>query len=97
MKRKLTLGKIIWFLIVAYLCIGLVYSLAGYAQDVIAAKAIVFSPLIAIPFDMVGWPLSMRGDYVNGYLDMQFFATLAAILIALILFLRLLFRKPKVS
>lgn len=97
MKRKLTLGKIIWFLIVAYVCIGLVYSLAGYAQDVIAAKAIVFSPLIAIPLDIVGWPFNTRGDYVNGFLDLQFFATLGAILIAFILFLRLLFRKPKAS
>jgi len=80
MKRKVTFGKIIWFIIIAYLAIGLVYFLAG-------------SPLIAIPFDMVGWPWSMWGDYTNGFLDIQFFATAAAILIALILFLRMIFRK----
>lgn len=97
MKRKVTFGKIILFIILAYLCIGLVYSLAGYAQDVMDAKAVVFSPLVAIPFDMVGWPLSMRGDYINGFLDMQFFVTAGAILIAFILFLRLLFRKPKAA
>ena len=93
MKRKLTFGRIVWFIIIAYLLIGLVYSLAGYAQDVIAARAVVFSPLVAIPFDMVGWPWSMWGDYTNGFLDIQFFATAAAILIALILFLRMIFRK----
>ncbi len=95
MKRKVTFGKIIWFIIIAYLLIGLVYSLAGYAQDVIAARAVVFSPLVAIPFDMVGWPWSMWGDYTNGFLDAQFFATAAAILLAFILFLRMIFRKSK--
>jgi len=97
MKRKVTFGKVVWFIIIAYLLIGLVYSLAGYVQNVISAKEIVFSPLIAIPLDMVGWPYSMSGDYVNGFLDIQFFVTLAAILIAFILFLRLLFRKPKAT
>ena len=93
MKRKVTFGKIIWFIVIAYLAIGLVYFLAGYIQDLIAARAIVFSLLVAIPFDMVGWPWSMWGDYTNGFLDIQFFATAAAILIALILFLRMIFRK----
>ncbi len=97
MKCKVTFGKVVWFIIIAYLLIGLVYSVAGYVQDVVAANEIVFSPLIAIPFDMIGWPFSMRGDYVNGFLDIQFFVTLAAILIAFILFLRLLFRKPKAT
>lgn len=97
MKRKVTFGKIFWFIVISYLLIGLVYFLAGYIQDIIAAKEIVFSPLIAIPLDMVGWPWSMWGDYINGFLDMQFFVTLAAILIAFFLFLRLLFRKPKAS
>ena len=95
MKRKVTFGKILLFIIIAYLCIGLVYSLAGYVQHVIDAKPVVFSLLVGIPLDMVGWPLSMRGDYINGFLDMQFLVTAAAILIAFILFLRLLFRKPK--
>lgn len=93
MKRKLTFGKVVWFIIIAYLLIGLVYFLAGYIQDLVGAKEIVFSPLIAVPFDMVGWPWSMRGDYTNGFLDAQFFATSAAILIAFILFLRMIFRK----
>jgi len=92
MKRKINFGKIFFFIIVAYLCIGLVYSLAGYAQNVIDAKAVVFSPLIGIPLDMLGWPLSLRGDYINAFLDMQFFVTLAAILLAFILFLRMVFR-----
>lgn len=95
MKRKVTFGKIIWFLIIAYLCIGLVYSLAGYAQDMLAGKTIVYPLLVSIPFDMIGWLLSIWGDYINGFLDLQFFVTLAAILIAFILFLRMLFRKPK--
>ena len=98
MKRKINFGKIFFFIIVAYLCIGLVYSLAGYAQNVIDAKAVVFSPLIGIPLDMLGWPLSLRGDYINAFLDMQFFVTLAAILLAFILFLRMVFRgKSKID
>jgi hypothetical protein len=95
MKRKVTFGKVLLFLIIAYLLIGLVYSLSGYIMDVFNARELVFSPLIAIPLDMVGWPWSMWGDYTNGFLDMQFSATLAAILLAFILFLRMLFRKPK--
>ena len=75
----------------------LVSHLPGGNSVIQCAKAVVFSPLVAIPFDMVGWPLSMRGDYINGFLDMQFFVTAGAILIAFILFLRLLFRKPKAA
>ena len=89
MKRKINFGKILFFIIIAYLCIGLVYSLTGLAQNVIDSKAVVFSPLVAIPFEMVGWPFDLRGDYINGFLDMQFFVTLAAILLAFILFLRM--------
>ena len=94
MKRKVTFGKIVWFIIIAYLCIGLVYSLSGYIQHAINGKSETFSPLIGIPLDMLGWPFNMRGDYINGFLDLQFFVTLAAFVLAFILFLRLLFHKP---
>ncbi len=91
MKCKINVGKILFFIIAAYLCIGLVYSLTGLAQNVIDSKAVVFSPFVAIPFETVGWPFDLRGDYINGFLDMQFFVTLAAILLAFILFLRMVF------
>ena len=97
MKRKLTFGKVVWFIIIAYLLIGLVYSLTEYIMDVINAREIVFSLLVSIPLDMVGWPWNMRADYINGFLDVQFFVTAAAILIAFILFLRMLFRKREAA
>ena len=96
MKQKVTFGKIVLFIIIAYLIIGLIYSLTGYALDLIAAKPIVFSPLVGIPLDMIGWPWNLRGDYINGYFDVQFFVTLAAIFLTLIFFFRMLFRKRSV-
>lgn len=97
MKRRLTFGKIVRFIILAWLLIGLVYSLAGYIPAWIAGETPTYSPTLGIPMDVVGWPWAMRGDYLNGSLDMQFFLTLAALFLALILFLRMLFRKPKVE
>ncbi len=96
MKRKVTFGRIVFFIIIAYLIIGLINSLTGYAIDLIAAKPIVFSPLVGIPLDMIGLPWSFRGDYIKGFLDVQFFVTLAAILLTLILFFRMLFQKRSV-
>jgi len=93
MKRKVTFGRLLLFFIKAYILIGLVYALSGYVRDLIAKKVPVFSPLIAIPLDTLGWPWNMRGAYLNGFMDAQFFVTLAAILIALILFLRMVFIK----
>ena len=93
MKRKVTFGRLLLFFIKAYFLIGLVYAFSGYAKDLIAKRIPVFSPLIGIPLDTLGWPWNMRGAYLNGFLDAQFFVTLAAILIALILFLRMLFIK----
>lgn len=96
MKRKVTFAKTVFFIIISYLIIGLIYSLTGYTIDLIAAKPFVFSPLVGIPLDMIGWPWSLRGDYIKGFLDVQFFVTLAAILLTLILFFRMLFRKRSV-
>jgi hypothetical protein len=93
MKKKLTFGKVIWFIIIAYLLIGLVFSLAGIAQRAIAGKGETFSPLVGIPLDMIGWPLNMKAAYMNGIYEIQFFATLAAMLIAFIWFIVMLFRK----
>ena len=95
MKRKLTFGSIVRFIILAWLLIGLVYSLADYIPTWLAAETPLLSALLGIPMDIVGWPWAMWADYGSGELDLQFFATLAAILIALVLFLRILFRKPK--
>ena len=96
MKRKITFGKIVFFIVIAYLIIGLIYSLTGYAIDLIAAKPFVFSPLVGIPLDMIGWPWNLWGNLTNGFLDLQFFVTLAAILLTLILFFRMLFQKRSV-
>lgn len=93
MKKKLTFGKIIRFIIIAYFLIGLVYSLAGLAQFAIAGKGETFSPLVGIPLDMIGWPLNMKAAYLNGIYGIQFFSTLAAMLIAFIWFIVMLFRK----
>ena len=93
MKKKLTFGKVIWFIIIAYLLIGLVFSLTGIAQRAIAGKGETFSPLVGIPLDMIGWPLNMKAAYLNGIYGIQFFSTLAAMLIATILFFIMLFRK----
>ena len=95
MEHKATFGKILLFFIISYLGIGLVYSLSGYIQLAIDDKSVTFSPLIGIPLDLLGWPLNMRADYIHGFQDLQFFITFATILIAFILFLRFLFRKPK--
>lgn len=97
MKKKLTFGKVIRFIIIAYFLIGLVYSLASIAQFAITGNGETFSPLVGIPLDMIGWPLRLQTDYVEGFLGIPFFASLAAILLAFILFLRLLFSKKTVS
>ena len=93
MKKKLTFGIVIWFIIIAYLLIGLVLSLAGISQRAIAGKGETFSPLVGITLDMIGWPLNMKAAYMNGIFGIQFFSTLAAKLIAFILFIVMLFRK----
>ena len=96
MKRKVTFAKTVFFIIISYLIIGLIYSLTGYTIDLIAAKPFVFSPLVGIPLDMIGWTWNLWGNLTNGFLDLQFFVTLAAILLTLILFFRMLFRKRSV-
>ncbi|MEL7626586.1 MAG: hypothetical protein AAGU15_06985 [Anaerolineaceae bacterium] len=93
MKRTLTFGKVLLFIIIAYLLIGLIYSLTGYLMDLLNEREFVFSPLVAIPFDMVGWPWRMVKDYTEGFLGMPFVVTAVAALIAFILFLRMIFRK----
>lgn len=93
MKRTLTFGKVLLFIIIAYLLIGLIYSLTGYLMDLLNEREFVFSPLVAIPFDMVGWPWRMLKDYNEGFLGVPFVVTAVAALIAFILFLRMIFRK----
>lgn len=46
----------------AYCVTGLLYSAAGYLHRAIVGKGEVFSPLIGVPMDVVGWPWMVYAD-----------------------------------
>lgn len=48
--------------ILAYLAAGLVYSVAGYIHRGIIGRQEVFSPLLGIPMDVIGWPQMVYAD-----------------------------------
>lgn len=49
-------------IIVFYFVTGIVYSVAGYIHRSIIGKQEVFSPLIGIPMDVIGWPEMVYAD-----------------------------------
>ena len=57
--------RILIYLVITYVLTGLTFSIAGYIYRYIIGKEEVFSPLIGVPLDIVGWPLSFYGDVVN--------------------------------
>ncbi|MGI6258907.1 MAG: hypothetical protein ACOYKC_03520 [Anaerolineaceae bacterium] len=95
MKKGPTFGKIFFFIVTAWLLIGLVYAAGDYIPKYLAGERPVFHPLIGVPLLMVGWPWNMYADLIHGFYDLPFFLTLGAVLIALILFLFMLFHRPK--
>ncbi|TZE82538.1 hypothetical protein [Calorimonas adulescens] len=57
-----TLKQFIKRIILAYFVTGMVYSLTGYIHRSITGKQEVFSPLIGIPMDVIGWPWMVYAD-----------------------------------
>lgn len=48
--------------ILTYFVTGMVYSLTGYVHRAVTGKQEVFSPLIGIPVDVIGWPWMVYAD-----------------------------------
>ena len=95
MKKGPTFGKIFFFIVTAWLLIGLVYAAGDYIPKYLAGETSVFHPLIGVPLLLVGWPWNLYADFIHGFYDLSFFMALGAVLIALILFLCMLFIRPK--
>ncbi len=53
-----------YFLII-YCFIGLIYTVSGYAYRSWIGKEEVFSPLIAVPMDVIFWPSMLYADIKN--------------------------------
>jgi len=95
MKKGPTFGKMFFFIVTAWLLIGLVYASAEYIPIYLKSENPVFHPLIGVPLLMVGWPWNMYADLIHGFYDLPFFLTLGAVFIALLIFLCMLFVRPK--
>ncbi|ADH61219.1 hypothetical protein Tmath_1508 [Thermoanaerobacter mathranii subsp. mathranii str. A3] len=85
-------------IILAYFVAGLVYSVAGYVHRSIIGKQEVFSLLIGIPMDVIGWPGMVYADLKHiGTIGVkaQPFLALISIVIMIAIFVRkeLLLRK----
>lgn len=61
-----SLGRVVGGIVLIYVLVGMVYSLAGYAHRALTGKEEVFSPLIGIPMDVIGWPWMVCGDLKLG-------------------------------
>lgn len=85
-------------IILIYLVAGLVYSFAGYVHRSAIGKQEIFSPLIGIPMDVIGWPVMVYADLKHiGTIGVkaQPFLTLISIVIMIAIFVgkELLLRK----
>jgi len=56
-----------WFgrLLLAHFIVGSVYYLSGFLYNISEGKEIVFSPIIGYPLAVIGWPLSLRADFIH--------------------------------
>ena len=54
--------RIIKYILFTYIASGLLYGIAGYIYRSVIGKTYVFSPLIGIPLDIVGWPWMVYAD-----------------------------------
>ena len=54
--------KRVVFIFLTYVVNGLLYGMVGYIYKSIIGKVHVFSPLIGIPLDLVGWPWMLYAD-----------------------------------
>ena len=49
----------------AYVLAGFVIGASPYFFNFLTGKQNLFSPIIGIPLDIIGWPLMMYGDYIH--------------------------------
>jgi len=86
-QKSLVFMQLIRRLIISYFTIGLLFSITGYIERAIENKPEVFSPLVGIPFDIIGWPWSLRGYTVHNNIGFQAFTTWFSFALALIIVL----------
>jgi hypothetical protein len=72
-------------LLFAYLAVGTVYALTGYAARAIARKPETFSPIVGIPLAVLGWPSSLRATLMHFGWTPDVLLTCIALLIALVM------------
>lgn len=85
--------KFIIGVVLAYLGVGFIYSMAGYAQRAAVGKPEVFSPVFSVPVDMLFWPWSLHASIINHFWGPQVFITIVSVALALIAILLLLLSK----
>jgi len=86
-QKSLVFMQLIRRLIISYFTIGLLFSITGYIERAIENKPEVFSPLVGIPFDIIGWPWSLRGYTIDNNIGFQAFTTWFSFALALIIVL----------
>jgi hypothetical protein len=86
-QKSLVFMQLIRRLIISYFTIGLLFSITGYIERAIEKKPEVFSPLVGIPFDIIGWPWSLWGNTVHNDIGFQAFTTWFSCALALIIVL----------
>lgn len=52
-------------LLTAYVIVGSVYYFSGYFYNLSVDKENVFSPILGYPLAVIGWPLSLRADFIH--------------------------------
>lgn len=87
-----TLKRFTKRIILAYVITGMVYYVAGYFYNIFIGKQNVFSPLIAIPMVLIGWPGMVYADLkhigIIGVKPQPFLA-----LVSMVMFIAIFVRK----
>ena len=83
-----TLVRFTKYLILSYCVTGLVYGAAGTIYRSVIGKQEVFSPLIGIPLDIVGWPWMVYADLKHIGIGLQDGLALISLVLCIVLFVR---------
>jgi len=83
-----TLVRFTKYLILSYCVTGLVYGAAGTIYRSVIGKQEVFSPLIGIPLDIVGWPWMVYADLKHIGIGLQDGLALISLVLCLTIFIR---------
>lgn len=79
----------------AYLLVGLVYALSGYAMRAFQGKPEVFSSVLGIPVSTVSWPWMFRATWINFGWSPELLLTFGALIIATFVILAGFWRRQR--